>query len=296
MVLALVAMVAAFWFLLLSPKRDDAVSLKGRIGAAQTDLATARAAAQTALTAKATYAADYKAVANLGKAVPVDDDVPSLVFQLQTASVKSKISFDSIKLTGAAAPATASPAAATTTAQAGQLAAEQKGTTSTGATTATTPAAPAAPAATGTPAGAATPAAAPSPVAAAQTAFAGLPPGAAVGPAGLPTMPFQFEFSGPFLRLEKLLKRIDDLTKTSHGRIKVNGRLMTIDSIGLSGFPEMKATINATAFVLPDDQGLTNGATQAAPGTMNAVATAPSTSGSAATPVAAATPVVGVTK
>lgn len=295
MVLALFATVAAFWFLLLSPKRDTAVSLKGDVSAAQAELSTARAAAQSAVSAKATYAQDYKAVADLGKAVPADDDVPSLVFQLQNASVKSKISFDSIKLTGAAAPAAAAPAAATTGAQAGQLAAETKGATpgaTTGATTPTTPAA------TGTtaPAAGAAPATAASPLAPAQTAFAGLPPGASVGAAGLPTMPFEFDFSGPFLRLEKLLKRIDDLTKASHGRIKVNGRLMTIDSIGLSGFPDMKATINATAFVLPDAQGLTNGATPTTPGTVNAVATAPSTSGTAPTPVAAAAPVAGVTK
>lgn len=300
MVLALFAMVAAFWFLLLSPKRDAAVSLKGDVSAAQTELTTARAAAQSAVSAKATYAQDYKAVAALGKAVPADDDVPSLVFQLQSASVKSKISFDSIKLTGAAAPATAAPATATTGAQAGQLAAESKGTTPGATTGATTPATPPTPAATGTPAapasGTAPATAAAAPVAPAQTAFAGLPPGASVGAAGLPTMPFEFDFSGPFLRLEKLLKRIDDLTKASHGRIKVNGRLMTIDSIALSGFPDMKATINATAFVLPDAQGLTNGATPTTPGTVNAVATAPPTSGTAPTPVAAAAPVAGVTK
>ncbi|MCW2957904.1 MAG: hypothetical protein JWP18_707, partial [Solirubrobacterales bacterium] len=135
-------------------------------------------------------------------------------------------------------------------------------------------------------------------VPAAQTAFAGLPPGANVGPAGLPTMPFDFEFSGPFTRLEQLLRRIDAFTKTSGGRIKVNGRLMTIDSIALSGFPEMKATIHATAFLLPADQGLLNGASSAGPAAAIPVA-APAT-GSAPgaavpiTPVASAAPAAGV--
>lgn len=279
MVLALCAMVAGFWFLALSPKRKDAADLKDKVTAAQTRLSTAQASAQSALQAKKTYAEDYKIVTELGKAVPADDDVPSLVYQLQTSSAKSRISFDSIKLTGASTPA-AAPATATPTAQVGALAAEQKGTT-TGATTATTPAATPAPAA---------------PVAASQSLFAGLPPGAAVGPAGLPTMPFSFEFSGPFLRLEKLLKRIAAYTKTSKGVIKVNGRLMTIDAINLTGFPSMKATISATAFVLPADQGLTAGGTPATPGAVSAVATTPSTSGTTATPVAAAAPVAGVTK
>ncbi|MCW3015306.1 MAG: hypothetical protein JWO02_2398 [Solirubrobacterales bacterium] len=290
MVLGLFALVAAFWFLLLSPKRQDLASVKDRVVAAQTRLDTANASAQSAAAAKAKYAADYKAVANLGKAVPADDDVPSLVYQLQTASQDSKIAFDSIKLTGASTPA-AAPVSSTTTAQAGQLAQQQNGgTTSTGTTTGTTPATP--PTTTG--ATTTTQAAALPAVAAAQTAFAGLPPGATVGPAGLPTMPFDFEFSGPFLRLERLLKRIDAFTKTSNGQIKVNGRLMTIDSISLTGFPAMKAVIHATAFLVPDAQGLLNGATPQAPGTaVPAVGTAPG--GTApVTPVATAIPTAGV--
>lgn len=282
MVLALVAMLAAFWFVLLSPKREDVASLKDRIVAAQTRLDAANASVLSASAAKDRYAADYRAVANLGKAVPADDDVPSLVFQLQSASERSKIAFDSIKLT--AGGIAAAPAAVTPTAPAGQLAQEQKG----GATTTGAPATTPAPGTAASAPTAATPA-----VAAAQLAFDGLPPGAAVGPAGLPTMPFDFEFSGPFLRLEKLLKRIDAFTKTSDGQIKVNGRLMTIDRISLSGFPEMKATIHATAFLVPDTEGLLNGATPGGPTAVPAVGAAPA--GTAPlTPVAAATPAAGV--
>lgn len=293
MVVGLLALVAAFWFLILSPKKDDLSSLKDQISTAQTRLDTANMTAQTAAAAKATYAADYKAVASLGKAVPADDDVPSLVFQLQKASVDSKIDFDSIKLTGAVTPA--APAAATTGAQVAGLAAEQNGTT-TGSTTATTPTTPAtttaAAGATTTPAAPAVPAA----TAAAQTAFAGLPPGAAVGAAGIPTMPFEFDFSGPFLRLEKLLKKIDNFTKVKGSLIKVNGRLMTIDSISLTGFPDMTATIHATAFVLPDDQGLMAGATPTTPGAVSVSnPTTPTTTGAPVTPTAAATPAAGVT-
>lgn len=309
MVLGVFVAVAVFWFLLLSPKRADVATLKDDVAAAQSRVDAATTSAATASAAKAKYAADYRAVADLGKAVPVDDDVPSLVFQLQSASKASKIAFDSIKLTAAAAPA--APPAAPPAAQAGAVANAQQG----GAAPASPPATPAAtaPAATpaptappgGAPPAAGAPAAAGAPPAAgalttaalpaAQSAFAGLPPGAVVGAAGLPTMPFDFEFSGSFLRLEKLLNRIDAFTRTSGGRIRVNGRLMTIDSIALSGFPEMKATIRATAFLVPAAEGLLAGATPAGPTAVPAAAAAPA--GTApAVPVAVSTPIAGVTR
>jgi len=297
MVMGLFVMVAAFWFVVLSPKRESVATLKDDVAAAQGRLDSANAGAQSAAAAKATYIADYNAVANLGKAVPADDDVPSLVYQMQVASKQSRIEFDSIKLTGSSTPA-AAPAAAPPTAQAGQLAQEQKGGAGAPPAAGATPAPaanPTTPPTTGA-AGAAAPAPG-APVPAAQTAFAGLPPGATVGPAGLPTMPFDFEFSGPFLRLERLLKRIDAFTSTSGGQINVNGRLMTIDSISLAGFPEMKATIHATAFLVPDTQGLLNGATPAGPGTAALAAGSPAPAGAApVVPVAAATPAAGVTK
>jgi hypothetical protein len=274
MVLGLAAMVAAFWFLLLSPKKDDVASLKDKVAVAQTRLQTAQAATQAATAAKARYAADYKAVANLGKAVPTDDDVASLVYQLQVAAEASDISFESIKLSDTATAAAAP--VATPAAQAGGLATEQKnGTTSTGATTPTTPATPAAT------------------VPATQTSFAGLPPGASVGSAGLPTMPFTFNFGGSFFNLEKLLRKVDAFTKLKGKQILVNGRLLTIDSIQLTGYPTVEATINATAFLLPDDQGLTAGATTQGPATGATTATTTNT-GTPTPPVAAATPVAGV--
>jgi hypothetical protein len=277
MVLGLAAMVAAFWFLLLSPKKDDVASLKDKVTAAQVRLETAQASTQAASAAKARYATDYKVVANLGKAVPADDDVASLVYQLQVASEASDIDFESIKLTGASSAATAP--VATPAAQAGALATEQKnGTTSTGATTPTTPASTTTPAA----------------VPATQTSFAGLPPGASVGTAGLPTMPFTFNFSGSFFNLEKLLRKVDAFTKLKGKRILVDGRLLTIDSIQLTGFPTVKATINVTAFLLPDDQGLTAGATAQGPAAGGATSATTTNTGTPTPPVAAATPVAGV--
>src|SRR4051812_36759912 len=112
MVIALGALVVACWFLLLAPKRDDLSALKDKIGVAQTRLQTAQTAAQAASTAKASYERDYKTVANLGKAVPVDDDVPALVYDVQHASSATRVAFGSIKLSGAVTPS-AAPAVAT---------------------------------------------------------------------------------------------------------------------------------------------------------------------------------------
>jgi hypothetical protein len=76
--------------------------------------------------------------------------------------------------------------------------------------------------------------------------------------------------------------------------LSVRGRLLTVDSFALTasrfGFPKVKASINATAYLVPQDEGLTGGATPqgpAAPGS-----TTPAPSGSPAAP-AAATSIAG---
>ncbi len=124
LVLGLVGIVAAFWLLLLSPKREEARALSAKVEAAQTKLRETEAMVASGTAARNAYAGDYTAVAQLGKAVPVDDDIPSLLFQLESAADRSKVDFRSIKISSASpgAPATA-PAAA----QAAGVAAESKG-------------------------------------------------------------------------------------------------------------------------------------------------------------------------
>ena len=150
--------------------------------------------------------------------MPADDDVASLVYQLDKAAGK-RVNFSSISLSAkggsAPPPAPANGAAA---------------------------------------------------VAPAATA---LPPGAAVGSAGFPTMPFTFGFAGHFFDVQSLLERFNRLTTVSSSRIDVRGRLMTIDAVRLSaaaeGFPGLTMQIDATAYLVPKEEGLTNGATPAGP-------------------------------
>jgi hypothetical protein len=238
-VVGFLAVVAAFWLLALSPKRKEVSDVSTQLQSAQARLSAAQATAASAESARQSYDSDYATVARLGKAVPVDDDVPSLVYQLEHTAHSSKIDFRSISVTGggAAAPAPTGAAAAVASAN---------GTTTS-----------------------------------APVATTALPPGAVVGTAGFPTMPFSFNFNGKFFPMQRFLHALDGLTTVNGKSINVKGRLLTVDGVSLvagpKGFPDVTATVAATAYLLPSDEGLTPGApagTSAAPTASSAGTTA----------------------
>ncbi len=260
---------AAFWFLALAPKREEAKSIRDKVAQEQSRLQTARQAADAAEAARRRYDSDYATVARLGKAVPSEDETATLVYQLETAARKAHVDFRSIKLESSGSPTQTNSTPAGTAAAAGAAEGNK-------------PADPNA-----------APAAGAAPVAPVAAAAATLPPGASVGPAGFPTMPFSFTFEGTFFNMERFLREVDRFTRTLNNQITVNGRLLTVDGVGLvagrGGFPRVKASVRATAYLLPADQGLTAGATPAAPGaTAGATTTASATPG-AASPAPAAT-------
>jgi Tfp pilus assembly protein PilO len=97
-VVALGAAIAAFFFFALSPKREEVAKL-------DTDIATQEAAVEQArLTlagyeaARKTYKKNYATLARLGKAVPTDDDVTSMMVQLESTADRSGVNFDKIEL------------------------------------------------------------------------------------------------------------------------------------------------------------------------------------------------------
>lgn len=237
--LALVGLAAAFWFLAIAPKQEQVGLLQGEIDTARAQTATTRAQVATLKTAQSGYAVNYASVARLGKAVPADDDVRSLILQLDAAAKRSGVLFHSIEL---AAPSGATPAAA--------------------------------PAAGG--------------AAASQAATATLPPGATVGPAGLPTMPFTFQFDGSFFSLSSFFARLERFVKADGEQIDVTGRLVAVDGFSLkpgeSGFPSVVASIGATAYLVPKDQGTMGGATPTGPTTGVAAGTPAATTAPAAPP------------
>ncbi len=279
-VLAVLAagLLAAFWFLVLGPKREEAGSLAEQIAAQEQRLDAARAGAGAALQAKRRYERDYAAVAELGQAVPADDDVSSLVYQLDHAARSAKVDFRSLKL-GEATGNTGRPPAATTPPAPAQQAAPAQGSEQKAGSQ--TPAQP--------------PAAPPSPAPATQAAAASLPPGASVGPAGFPTMPFAFTFDGSFFDMQRFFVRLDRFTRVRRGQVDVRGRLLAIDAFritaGRDGFPDVKADIDATAYVLPPGEGLTNGATAQGPTSIASRGAAGGSAGPAAPAVA--TPLIG---
>lgn len=112
-VVAVLAAIAAGWLMVVSPQRDKAAKLGSQVTAAQQQLSTAQSQLAAGEVARHTYSRSYTLLARLGEAVPADDNVPSLIYQLQGAASASGVDFRYLNLTpgtGAAA-AVAAPVA-----------------------------------------------------------------------------------------------------------------------------------------------------------------------------------------
>ena len=230
-VVAAVAVIAGFWFVVLSPKREEAAKLSTQV--AEQEAVRDQAITDAALgeRSRGAYGRNYATVARLGKAVPVGDQTPSLLYQLETTADRHGVDFRSLKV-GTSAPAS-TPAAATPTTSAD------------------------------------------------ATATATAPAGAAVGAAGFPKLPYDLVFDGSFFDVERFLSSVEKFTRTSSDDVSVRGRLLTIDGVALTagrdGFPDVKANVLATAYVLPESEGAFGGATPGAPATATPAAAAPGT-------------------
>lgn len=251
-VLAAVIVIAGFWFALIAPKRAETATVKDRIAQAQARQQAAIAAAATAEQAREDYQHDYATVARLGKAVPADDDVASLVYQLESVARDNKIDFRAMKLASGGTPA--APATGTTPANS-EDPKESKDSAPTPAATTPTP------------------------------AVTQAPPGAVVGAAGLLTLPFSFTFDGGYLPMQRMLGAIDGLADATKNGISVRGRLLTVDGFSLTkgrtGFPRVKAVVSTTAYIVPPAQGVTGQATAQGPAAASgATSGTPSTSAS----------------
>lgn len=254
-VLAVVAVLGGCWFALVAPKRAETASVQAQIAAAETRRAAAAATLADADRVRAEGRKNAAMAARLSKAVPNDDDVGALIRQLDAVARANKIDFRAMKLVSSGAPApVAAPAAPDGEPPAGGEQDAEGDKPAEGADTA----------------------AAAAPVAA---TVAQPPPGAAIGPAGLLTVPFNFTFDGGYLEMQRFLGAIDDLAKNDNGRITVSGRLITVDGFSLGagrgGFPRVTALVSATAYLAP-----------AAPATAAPAAGAPVTDPMAGAPAA----------
>ena len=129
-----------------------------------------------------------------------------------------------------------------------------------------------------------------------ESAVAALPLGATVGPAGLPVMPYDFNFFGDFFDVADFFGDIDNQVTVSDKKgPDVSGRLMTIDGFALTenphkGFPAVQADFSVTTYIVPAEQGVDAGASPAGPGVVTPTAPDTTTVTSTPAPTAAVTP------
>ena len=292
MLIVPLVVVLGYWFLLLAPKREAASAAATTLEAEQATLADVRAHATTVQAAKANFARDYAAVVALGKAIPTSVDMPSLLVQLEQAAGGTGIELDGVAVgerttvsdpaatTAPATPGAPDPAAAATgTAPSGEPPQSAPGAAAASAQDAATAAS--TPPPTGT-----TPTAA-DPAAAGATAPAG---------SALESVSLEFNFTGDFFELANFFHRLKRFVYVAGDKVRVRGRLMTIDSVEYvteaEKFPALTATVKASVFLTPKAEGATAGATPAGPPAA-APATpvsAPSDGTAPPTPTATATP------
>jgi hypothetical protein len=317
--LAPLLVIAAYWFLLLAPKREEVTTASENLTVQEDRLEAARSAASTADDAKDDFQASYATIVRLGKAIPATVDMPSLLVQLEAAAEGTGIRFNTIAAgertpLAAAAPAEGAPA---------------EGAPAEGGEAASTPAAEAG----GAPAQTAPGAAAESAHNAEQTSDqrnaaatqsgvdattstsagdGGLPvgggtaggtadPAAATSPTGLETVPLTLQFEGNFFKLADFFHELKRFVRVANNDVLVSGRLISVDSVSWASdpeiFPGVRAEVTATVYLSPLSQGVTAGATPAgpAPAPTTPATTTPAESAPAPAPTSAAAPTATAT-
>jgi Tfp pilus assembly protein PilO len=271
--LVMIGLIVAFWLVVLGPKREQAATLKDDVAQLHSQLEEAQQAATAGEQERKSFPVDYRKLVVLGKAVPQDGDQASLLVQLQQLADRSGVGFQSIDLSEAAASTTpTAPVPSTSTSSPTTSTTDASSTGTTSATSSgSSGAALSEPTADPTEASAAT-----------------LPIGAAVGPAGLPVMPYDLKFTGRFFQIADFLKRLDAMVRTAHGAVNVHGRLLTVDAFTLAPIqagaesvslvPTLTADLSVTTYLTPADQGITAGATPTGPAPTTTTATSTPTS------------------
>jgi hypothetical protein len=259
-VVCAVAAIVGTWLLVIQPRRDQASKLGQQVSAAESQLASERALVANDSAARNSFASSYTELARLGEAVPTDDNVPSLIYQLQGAANAAGVEFSSLVLqpgSAPAAPSTSTPSTGSSTSKSGTSAA-------------------------------------PGSAAAAAALTAPLPPGASMGPAGFPEEQWALTFQGNFFHLANFFKRLEDFVVATNKRVSISGRLMSLNAFSLGpgeqGFPSISASISATTYLVPSAQGLFNGASPLGPSSSSSQAVSGTGSSSSTPPTAAITP------
>jgi hypothetical protein len=237
-VVLIAAALAASWMLIIQPKRKQATSLGTQVASTQSQLDSVRSELAQGQSARRQFASEYTQMVRLGEAVPPDDNVPSLIYQIQSAAGAAKVDFRTLQVcsSGSTAPTTGTSSSAH------------------------------------------------------SGSAQNLPPGVTVGPAGFPVEQFTFSFQGSFFHLSDFFNHLQRFVTANNHQISISGRLMTLNAINLSaspeGFPQITASVSATAYMLPASQGLVAGASPTGPASSSTGT--PAATSSSSTPTAAA--------
>jgi type II secretory pathway pseudopilin PulG len=108
MVVLAIAAVAAAWMLVIQPRRAQASKLGTQITSEQSQLDTARSQVAQGEAARRSFPSNYTQIVRLGEAVPADDNVPSLIYQIQGAATGAHVDFRSLQVTAGSGSSTAS--------------------------------------------------------------------------------------------------------------------------------------------------------------------------------------------
>ena len=223
--LAIAGLAAAFWILMLAPKREEATELGAEVERLEASVAQHRAEAEEAEAARDEFPAAYQELVVLGKAVPGDDDTASLLVQLNGIAKSAGIRFGELSLAeGEAAPAEPSE-----------------------------------------PVPAGTPAASPTEVAASTLPLGASigPAGLAVMPYSIKFQGDFFGLANFIKGLDSLVKTTNEDVAVDGRLITIDGFSLAGDSE--LGFPHLEADFGVTTYLTPPDEGITGGATPEGP-------------------------------
>lgn len=109
--LAVAVLAAAFWILLLSPKREEASKLEAQVTQLEGSLVQHEGEIASAEEARSEFPTDYQHLVVLGKAVPSDDETASLLVQISHIASDAGVRFQTLSLEASGSESEASPVA-----------------------------------------------------------------------------------------------------------------------------------------------------------------------------------------
>ncbi len=240
--LLVAAVATAFWILALSPKREEASKFDTQVTQLEGSLAQHESEIATAEEARDEFPTDYQHLVVLGKAVPSDDETPSLLVQVNHIANRAGVRFQTLKLEAS-----------------GSGEAEASGPLSADG---------------GEPVSATEASASLLPLGAAIG-----PAGLAVMPYSLVFTGDFFKIADFIKGLDSLVKTTNEKVGVDGRLVTINGFSLAED--GEAKFPSLQATFSVTTYLTPPSEGTTAGASPTGPEEPPASVPASTTTGGA---------------